>query len=62
VAGPTLPDDATLQIIDWHGDHGRPRRTSAGADLGCTAARQNRPPRAPFTGAELLQALRRPST
>jgi serine phosphatase RsbU (regulator of sigma subunit) len=32
-AGPTLPDDATLLIIDWHGDHGRPRRTSGGADL-----------------------------
>jgi serine phosphatase RsbU (regulator of sigma subunit) len=33
VAGPTLPDDATLLIIDWHGRHGRPRHTSAGADL-----------------------------
>jgi hypothetical protein len=33
VAGPTLPDDATLMIIDWHGRHGRPRRTSGGADL-----------------------------
>jgi serine phosphatase RsbU (regulator of sigma subunit) len=33
VAGPTLADDATLLIIDWHGRHGRPRRTSAGADL-----------------------------
>jgi serine phosphatase RsbU (regulator of sigma subunit) len=34
VAGPTLPDDATLLIIDWHGHHGRPRRTSSGADTG----------------------------
>lgn len=33
VAGPTLADDATLLIIDWHGRHGRPRNTSAGADL-----------------------------
>ncbi|HET6532463.1 MAG TPA: PP2C family protein-serine/threonine phosphatase [Actinoplanes sp.] len=34
VAGPVLADDATLLIIDWRGDHGRPRRTNAGADLG----------------------------
>ena len=33
VAGPVLADDATLLIIDWHGHHGRPRRSSAGADL-----------------------------
>ena len=26
VAGPTLADDATLLIIDWHGRHGRERR------------------------------------
>ena len=32
-AGPALADDATLLIIDWHGRHGRPRHTSAGADL-----------------------------
>jgi hypothetical protein len=42
VAGPTLPDDATLQIIDWHGDHGRPRRTSAGADLGAATSTDGR--------------------
>jgi serine phosphatase RsbU (regulator of sigma subunit) len=33
VAGPTLEDDATLLIIDWHGHHGQPRRTRAGADV-----------------------------
>jgi len=33
LAGPTLADDATLLIIDWHDRHGRPRTTSAGADL-----------------------------
>ncbi len=33
VAGQTLVDDATLLIIDWHERHGRPRNTSAGADL-----------------------------
>jgi serine phosphatase RsbU (regulator of sigma subunit) len=33
LAGPTLADDATLLIIDWHERHGRPRNTSAGADL-----------------------------
>ncbi|MDY7090257.1 MAG: PP2C family protein-serine/threonine phosphatase [Actinomycetota bacterium] len=32
-AGPTLQDDATLLIIDWHGHHGRQRRTRAGADV-----------------------------
>ncbi|MEV0567838.1 PP2C family protein-serine/threonine phosphatase [Dactylosporangium sp. NPDC050588] len=32
VAGPVLADDATLLIIDWYGEHGQRRRTSAGAD------------------------------
>jgi serine phosphatase RsbU (regulator of sigma subunit) len=32
VAGPTLPDDATLLILDWYGNHRRPRRTTSGAD------------------------------
>ncbi len=32
VAGPALADDATLLILDWYGEHGRPRRTCAGAD------------------------------
>ncbi|MGI5211941.1 PP2C family protein-serine/threonine phosphatase [Plantactinospora sp. CA-290183] len=32
VSGPTLADDATLLILDWHGGHGEERRTSAGAD------------------------------
>ncbi|MBM0275421.1 PP2C family protein-serine/threonine phosphatase [Micromonospora tarensis] len=32
VSGPTLADDATLFIIDWHGGHSEDRRTRAGAD------------------------------
>ncbi|GLL03089.1 PP2C family protein-serine/threonine phosphatase [Dactylosporangium matsuzakiense] len=32
VTGPVLADDATLLIIDWYDEHGRLRRTSAGAD------------------------------
>lgn len=32
LAGPTLADDATILVLDWHGDHGSPRRTSAGAE------------------------------
>ncbi len=29
-----LADDAALLVLDWHGDHGWPRRTEAGADAG----------------------------
>lgn len=32
VAGPTLPDDACMLVLDWHGDHGDDRLTTAGAD------------------------------
>lgn len=32
VSGPTLADDATLFIVDWHGRHSEDRSTSAGAD------------------------------
>jgi serine phosphatase RsbU (regulator of sigma subunit) len=32
VAGPTLTDDATLLMLDWYGEYGQPRRTTAGAD------------------------------
>ncbi|HEX8631844.1 MAG TPA: PP2C family protein-serine/threonine phosphatase [Catenuloplanes sp.] len=32
VAGPVLPDDACLLILDWHGGHGNTRSTAAGAD------------------------------
>ena len=35
-AGPTLADDATLLVLDWHGDHGSPRTTAAGADRAVT--------------------------
>ena len=27
-----LADDAALLVVDWHGDHGEPRHTVAGAD------------------------------
>ena len=30
--GPSLADDATLMVLDWHGDHGRDRDAVAGAD------------------------------
>jgi serine phosphatase RsbU (regulator of sigma subunit) len=33
VAGPVLPDDATLLILDWHGGHDTPRDSHAGADV-----------------------------
>ncbi|MFC4147441.1 PP2C family protein-serine/threonine phosphatase [Micromonospora mangrovi] len=32
LAGPVLPDDACLLVLDWHGDHGDDRSTTAGAD------------------------------
>ncbi|MFC6022847.1 PP2C family protein-serine/threonine phosphatase [Plantactinospora solaniradicis] len=32
VSGPTLADDATLLILDWHSGHSENRRTSGGAD------------------------------
>jgi hypothetical protein len=31
-AGPVLPDDACLLILDWHGGHGITRHTAAGAE------------------------------
>jgi serine phosphatase RsbU (regulator of sigma subunit) len=31
-SGGTLADDAALLMLDWHGDHGSPRQTVAGAD------------------------------
>jgi serine phosphatase RsbU (regulator of sigma subunit) len=31
-AGPVLPDDACLLILDWHAGHGDTRSTAAGAD------------------------------
>ncbi|MFN2539730.1 MAG: PP2C family protein-serine/threonine phosphatase [Mycobacteriales bacterium] len=31
-SGGVLADDACLLMLDWHGDHGKPRRTVAGAD------------------------------
>jgi serine phosphatase RsbU (regulator of sigma subunit) len=32
VAGGALADDATLLVVDWHGDHGRERRTALGSE------------------------------
>ena len=32
VTGPTLADDATLLVLDWHGHHGRDRTAFSGAD------------------------------
>jgi hypothetical protein len=32
VAGPVLPDDATLLVLDWHGGHASPRDSRAGAN------------------------------
>jgi serine phosphatase RsbU (regulator of sigma subunit) len=31
-AGPDLADDATIFMLDWHGQHGHPRDSQAGAD------------------------------
>jgi serine phosphatase RsbU (regulator of sigma subunit) len=33
-SGGVLADDAALLVLDWHGQHGKPRRTVAGADAG----------------------------
>jgi serine phosphatase RsbU (regulator of sigma subunit) len=32
VAGPQLADDATIFVLDWHGQHGRQRDSRAGSD------------------------------
>ena len=37
-SGGVLADDAALLLLDWHGDHGTPRRTVAGADTGPSRA------------------------
>ncbi len=41
-AGPPLEDDATLLILDWHGHHGRQRRTHAGADVSAVTSADGR--------------------
>jgi serine phosphatase RsbU (regulator of sigma subunit) len=38
VAGPDLADDATLLVLDWHGQHGRDRVTVGGSDAGAGGA------------------------
>ncbi|BBH70644.1 hypothetical protein ACTI_73290 [Actinoplanes sp. OR16] len=42
VAGPALQDDATMLLIDWHGHHGRPRRSNAGADVAADSSADGR--------------------
>jgi serine phosphatase RsbU (regulator of sigma subunit) len=48
VAGGTLTDDATVLILDWHGGHGRQRRTRMGSEPLIASRRAGRttPPRA----------------
>ena len=48
-AGPTLPDDACLLVLDWHGGHGDTRSAVAGADphRASTAHREPDPVRQP---------------
>jgi serine phosphatase RsbU (regulator of sigma subunit) len=43
VTGPTLADDATLLVLDWHGHHGRERIATAGADTSRAAITQPQP-------------------
>ncbi|HYN92713.1 MAG TPA: PP2C family protein-serine/threonine phosphatase [Pilimelia sp.] len=43
VAGPTLPDDACLLILDWHGGHGDTRSTTAGADPDRASTARSKP-------------------
>ena len=31
-SGGTLADDAALLVLDWYGDHGSPRHTTAGVE------------------------------
>ena len=43
LSGAALSDDATLLVLDWHGDHGNDRRTSSGAEQ-LRASAGSRPP------------------
>ncbi|MDC5697785.1 serine/threonine-protein phosphatase [Intrasporangium calvum] len=38
LCGQSLADDATILVVDWHGGHGTPRRTIAGAEQWRTSA------------------------
>ncbi len=42
-SGGALADDATLMVLDWHGDHGSSRRTTAGAEQRHTSPASRRP-------------------
>ena len=43
LSGGALADDATLMVLDWHGDHGSSRRTTAGAEQRYTSPASSRP-------------------
>ncbi len=43
LSGGALADDATLMVLDWHGDHGSSRRTTAGAEQRHTSPASRRP-------------------
>lgn len=46
VAGPVVPDDACLLVLDWHGGHGDTRHTAAGADIHRASTPHHPPPTA----------------
>ena len=41
LTGEELADDATLLILDWHGDHAGERKTSAGAEIARAGTRRD---------------------
>lgn len=43
LSGQTLADDATVMVLDWHGGHGTPRRTTAGAEQWRASAERQSP-------------------
>ena len=43
-SGGVLADDAALLVLDWHGHHGRPRETVAGADVAAPLEERPRDP------------------
>ena len=45
LSGGALADDATLMVLDWHGEHGKPRRTTAGAEQWRTSPPGQQPDR-----------------
>ena len=45
LSGGALADDATLMVLDWHGEHGNLRRTTAGAEQWRTSPTGHQPDR-----------------